>query len=70
MKNLIKRIKINIQSILRMKLSKYKWYRMRHLRDFIPEEYLDTYDNINRGMPVNFDKAIELIKIVDEIKGE
>ena len=49
-------------------LLKFKWYRMKHLDKFIPEQYKTVYENIQRGIPNNLQDTITVCSIVEKVK--
>lgn len=51
-------------------LTKFKWYRNKHLREFIPDELKEVYDNINRGIPNDLNKTLQVIDIVNYVQSD
>lgn len=49
---------------------KFKWYRKKHLREFIPDDLKEVYDNINRGIPNDLGKTLQVIDIVDYVQSD
>ena len=49
-------------------MTKFKWYRNKHLREFIPDELKEIYDNINRGIPNDLNRTMQVISIVEYIQ--
>lgn len=51
-------------------MTKFKWYRNKHLREFIPDELKEVYDNINRGIPNDLNRTMQVINIVSYVQSD
>ncbi len=51
-------------------MTKFKWYRNIHLREFIPDELKEVYDNINRGITNDLNKTLQVIDIVNYVQSD
>ena len=43
-------------------MTRFKWYRKKHLREFIPDNLKEVYDNINSGIPN--DQVLDIVTYV------
>lgn len=51
-------------------MTKFKWYRNKRLREFIPDELKEVYDNINRGIPNDLNRTLQVLDIVNYVQSD
>jgi hypothetical protein len=51
-------------------MTRFKWYRRKHLREFIPDNLKEVYDNINSGIPNDLERTLQVLDIVRYVQSD